>query len=84
MSEGGEWGRIVDAIDDDSCPIDGCDARVGRHAFLCAEHWRDVPDLLKGELRERAADTRLSPRPPDASHRWLTTAVEVVRVVEAA
>jgi hypothetical protein len=82
---GGEWNRIVEAADRSRCPVQGCERSIRRTEFMCPRHWREVPDLLKGALREAARETRQVQVDGgiDAAERWREAAVQAMRCVEA-
>lgn len=86
MPEGGEWFRIVDGAERSRCPARDCERAIRRTEFMCPAHWRQVPYLLKGALREAAREAAQVQVDGgvDAAERWREAAIEAMRCIEAA
>lgn len=83
MPEGGELNRVYEALDTRRCAAAGCERRVAYSGLLCSLCWREVPDLLRGQLKDYARQTHGLDTRGQAFLAWLQTAVQAVRVVEA-
>ena len=71
-----------------TCPVDGCDALIPRHALMCFDHWREVPLKLQREVNEawrktRRRGGRLGPDAKDDVVRYRMAAGAAVSAVNA-